>query len=262
MSIRTAPSVTTKPPPGAMVDWTHPLSRGLVAWWLFNEGAGSQADDIVGRNDGTLTNGPAWRGGKFGSALSFDGSNDYVNLSPITVSKVPLSWCALVYPTSFATHKNPLAQTGNDALETFGLFIWQTSGQAAVQLGTNSFNGNNLTLNKWACLCGTTDGTTGRLYQDGVQTASGSDGRTEAAATGFNVGRSTGSGRYFSGLIDEVRIYNRALSAFEVAQLYVAPFANLLAPRRLVPVGAAVRPWDRYCRTVVGFRGDAPDYRP
>ena len=59
----------SKPPPGSMIDWGHPLSRDQVDWWMFNEGAGSKISDIISGRHGTLTNmDPAsdWVGSPYG----------------------------------------------------------------------------------------------------------------------------------------------------------------------------------------------------
>ena len=74
---------TTKPSVGYGVDWSDPISKGLVGCWLFNEGAGAFAFDIARKNKGTLTNGPTWTSGRFGKGLSFDGTNDYVSAGNI-----------------------------------------------------------------------------------------------------------------------------------------------------------------------------------
>ena len=57
-------------------------TNGLVGYWNFNEGSGTTAGDTSGNNNnGALTNGPTWTSGKVGSgAVSFDGTNDYVDL--------------------------------------------------------------------------------------------------------------------------------------------------------------------------------------
>src|SRR5450759_5412343 len=58
-----------------------PFTHGLVGYWKFDEGTGTNATDSSGMgNNGTLTNGPTWTTGKVGGALSFDGTDDYVNV--------------------------------------------------------------------------------------------------------------------------------------------------------------------------------------
>ena len=53
---------------------------GLVAHWKLNEGSGATAEDSMGHNDGTLNGSPSWVPGKFGNAVNFSGSADYVNI--------------------------------------------------------------------------------------------------------------------------------------------------------------------------------------
>ncbi|MHC4158980.1 MAG: hypothetical protein ACYSSO_07855, partial [Planctomycetota bacterium] len=60
-------------------------SNGLIAHWKFDEGSGSTAYDSAGDNDGTLVNGPVWTTGQIGGALSFDGVDDYVNISSFSM---------------------------------------------------------------------------------------------------------------------------------------------------------------------------------
>ncbi len=73
-------SYVQKPPLPVHINWEHPLSRGLVGCWLFNEGGGNIAFDLSGHvNHGTI-NGATWTAEKLGSALSFDGTNDYVEV--------------------------------------------------------------------------------------------------------------------------------------------------------------------------------------
>ncbi len=55
-------------------------SPGIVALWHFDEGAGTSVADSVGSNTGTLVNSPGWVAGKFGRALSFDGTSNYVDI--------------------------------------------------------------------------------------------------------------------------------------------------------------------------------------
>ena len=87
-----------KPTGSPRINGSHPLARGLVGFWLLNEGAGLKALDFSGlSNHGALTNGPTWGAGRYGKAVSFDGSNDYIEVQnssslqfsgavPITIS--------------------------------------------------------------------------------------------------------------------------------------------------------------------------------
>ena len=85
-----------------------PSNLGLVGYWRFNEGTSTTASDASGnRNNGKLTNFPSpvpfsssvnsgWTNGRLGKALSFDGSNDYVNLPSAPLSSGSISGVAWV----------------------------------------------------------------------------------------------------------------------------------------------------------------------
>jgi Concanavalin A-like lectin/glucanases superfamily len=74
-----------------------------------------------------------------------------------------------------------------------------------------------LHLNKWTHVAATSNGSTQRLYANGVQVASRSQtGSASASSNPFRIGGSVIRREYFAGSIDEVRIYNRALTATEI----------------------------------------------
>jgi len=70
-----------KPMLGQQVDRSHPCAKGLVGFWLMNEGTGNRIQDLSGnRITGTLVADTHFVPGKFGSALGFDGTGDYVSI--------------------------------------------------------------------------------------------------------------------------------------------------------------------------------------
>ena len=69
-----------KPPRGTQLDFGHPLARGLVGGWTFNEASGGTTNDISGyANKGTLTGGATWVSSSRGPVISLDGSTGYVD---------------------------------------------------------------------------------------------------------------------------------------------------------------------------------------
>ena len=73
-----------KPRPFRKPNLGHPLAKGLVGYWLMNEGTGNTVQDLSGNgHTGTFVNETVWDAGKFGSCLSFDGTDDYVNINSI-----------------------------------------------------------------------------------------------------------------------------------------------------------------------------------
>src|SRR5262249_18149777 len=127
---------------------------------------------------------------------------------------------AWVYPTTVNSAWRDVIYKGND-----NYYLEGTSSNSGHPVGgaivggvyTEAVGPNSLTANTWAHLAETYDGATMRLYVNGVQVASRA--QTGAIATSTNplqIGGDSLYGQYFAGRIDEVRIYNRALSAVEI----------------------------------------------
>ena len=246
-----ARALLSKPSPGVQLDPLHPLSRGLVGYWLFNEGAGSRAQDISGKgNHGTLTDGPAWTGGQRGGALRFDGTDDYVStpLSMASLSQLTISmWArrsalgAFVYISSNVNNSTQNVQIGffSDGL------VYPTIGDGTFPTVTSN------TVDWVHCVMVYNGAASTKLflYLNGASStlsAQPTGTATHASAGTFDIGRRLANARYTNGHIDEVRIYTRALTALEVQQLYATPYAGLLGPRRVVPVGATPTPAFQY----------------
>lgn len=204
--------------------------NGLVGYWNFNEGTSTIAHDTSGKgNNGTRSgsNLPSWTSGKFGNGLNFTGSSSYVSLG---TAGIPTG--NSLYTIS-AWIKAP-------AMGTYGIVGWgtwaTTNATNALRLNANGvYNywwSNDLfcsitTLgdNRWHFILAKFDGTTRSIYIDGTFCSSDTPGSSHnAVATDVNIGR-TNTSEYFPGAIDEVRIYNRALSQAEITGLYWAGLA-------------------------------------
>jgi hypothetical protein len=199
-------------------------TNGLVAVWHFDEGSGSAAYDCSGNaNDGAI-NGATWTTGKIGKALQFDGSNDYVSVSH-SASLMPSAITVSVWIKLNDNGRWMVVDKGTNHPGTYYMY-----GDAGTQViwtikdGTNRYDlsYSNLVIGNWYHLVGTFDGSIQKLYVNGDEKGS------RTASFGSNtqnlwIGKYQGGGSYdFNGIIDEVRIYNRALSADEVLALYNA----------------------------------------
>jgi PGF-CTERM protein/uncharacterized repeat protein (TIGR01451 family) len=205
---------------------------GLVAEWHFDEGSGNVLKDSSGNgNDGTI-DGATWVEGKFGQALSFDGVNDYVEVpdSPeLSGGGKSLTVEAWVKPESVSAHV-VIGKYRDISSKDWGINILRNKLHFQYEFKGNnydSFYGNsNLNTNVWyhvAFVYSYTDKTI-ILYlngmNDGMRTLPTDLPDTDTPVQIGRVGGSYGNVNLFKGLIDEIKIYNRALSAEEIKSNY------------------------------------------
>ncbi|OGN10715.1 MAG: hypothetical protein A3B91_03460 [Candidatus Yanofskybacteria bacterium RIFCSPHIGHO2_02_FULL_41_29] len=222
---------------------TVPISNGLVGYWDFNSGKGKDiAWDLSGNgNNGRLTSmDPAtdWVDSKtgLGTALDFDGSNDYVDMgTPSTLNLTSNFSLSAWVRISTVANANQIISKGYDALNTqWEMKTTTAGGNVSLQTFVNpsSFGVQSistLSANTWTHIVGTRDATTWRIYWNGVLDNSNVSTGPTATAEKVAVGAVMSSGaptQFWNGLIDEVRIYNRVLSATEIKRLY-----NLTQPK-------------------------------
>lgn len=213
---------------------------GTVSYWQLDEGSGSAAGDSVGSNDGTVYGGAAWVSGKVNSSLSFDGVNDYIDSGDIDAldGLSSLSISLWVKPTSLSTLKSLISKynssTGNWIIET----SYNGAGGAnnllfaPTAIGGNDYGyttGNVLNNNVWTHVAmaydGSGSGNAERLkaYINGEPVSLNFQGNISSSLPSNSLPVLIGAasdGRYFNGIIDEVAVYNRTLTAQEVQDHY------------------------------------------
>jgi hypothetical protein len=225
-----------------------PINLGLVGYWSFDTGKGglSAHDQSGNGNTGTLTSmdaGSDWVDGKLGQALDFDGSDDYVAVPLVTTATQNLTITGWVYWRGTSAN-TILFYNGNTGSSGWGVLV--NNGSCAAGNKITVLNGGVscdrvssttiLPTNSWTHIVLTRDSTTWRLYVDGVQKHTGT-GNPNTPTAASNIGASHSGSSVFNGLIDEVRIYNRALSAAEVARLYRLTKPKILTPNNNGLVG-------------------------
>lgn len=201
-----------------------PTPSALVAAYTFNEGAGTTVTDISGNgNHGTISGATWTSSGKFGNALEFNGTNSKVTVPDSTSLRLTTGMTleAWVYPTTAPKAWRAVIDKNVDG------YYLMASTDAGNRIGTGgTWTGGNqntvgpsaLTVNVWTHLAATFDGAMVRLYVNGVQVASQTQTTPLAPTTGtLQIGADSYPTEFFAGRIDEVRIYNRALSAAEIA---------------------------------------------
>jgi hypothetical protein len=199
------------------------LASGLVAAYGFNEGSGTTLADSSGNGLHGTISGATWTAsGKYGGALSFDGVNDWVtvadnNLLDLTGGLTLMAW---VRPDVASGVRDVLVKEGT-GVDVYNLYArnWRGLPEGNVLVGgsNRTAEGSALAAGTWVHLAATYDGATLRYYTNGSLLASTTISGSIATSGGaLRIGGNSLWGEFFDGLIDEVRIYSRALSAAEI----------------------------------------------
>ncbi|HKQ39468.1 MAG TPA: PKD domain-containing protein [Verrucomicrobiae bacterium] len=198
------------------------VNSGLVAAYGFEEATGSATIDSSGNNNtGALINGPIRTDlGKFGKALEFNGQNSYVNVLNsdslnVTAALTLMCWC---YPTVITNSYRNLVYKPEDIYFIEGFTpAPNTPRFYGTFSGANLNAASTLPVNQWTHVAGTYDGAVMRIYINGVEAANRAQtGPIRTSTYDLGIGGNSLNGQYFPGRIDEVRIYNRALTASEI----------------------------------------------
>lgn len=210
---------------------------GLVGYWPFDEGSGQLAVDASGNgNDGTLLGvGLAWEAGQLNGALTFpDGA--YVRVEPsASIDSIAqndeltmAAWVWLDRSVGWQTVLSQQFEGSSD--ETFSLTTRASQVVAIINRGNvkECYGPSPVALRQWVHLASTFDGTTARLYVNGVEDCSFLPDLKDVPVSGnplligANVNLITVDqtvNEFMIGKLDEVVLYNRALSATEIGKL-------------------------------------------
>ncbi len=222
---------------------TPPPSGGLVGAWGFNEGSGTTVADASGNGNGGAITGATWTAsGRYGSALTFNGTSNTVtvNDAPTLDLTNGMTIEAWVYPTTISGWRTVLMK------ETSGGLAWTLYGNdnASHPAMTVNTGGSDqalagvqqLAANTWTHVASTYDGATLRLFVNGTQVSSRALTGNLIVTTGaLRIGGNAVWGEYFAGRIDDVRIYNRALTAAEIQSDLATPVGGGTTPPAPAP---------------------------
>lgn len=219
-------------PLGSEDSWTfttaaaNVIRPGLVAAYGFNEGTGSTLGDVTGRGHNGSISGAVWDpAGRFGGALRFDGVNDMVSVPDAAALDLASGMTveAWVNPSVSANWRTIVLKEAINEL-SYALYSSDNNTRpgAWIQLGGSSFSAipsTTVSVGTWTHLAGTYDGSVIRLFVNGSQVATRTAaGTIGASANPLRIGGNTVWGEYFAGLIDEIRLYDRALDAQEIQE--------------------------------------------
>lgn len=231
--------------------------EGLVAAYGFEELTGNEVDGSSGEaNHGVIAGAIRIEEGRFGKALAFDGIDDWVTVSDADSLDLTsgLTLEAWVYPTETMNNwRSVLIKERRNGL-TYSLYANSDTNQPSTAIRIRSDRilkgGPQLQANQWAHVTATYDGATQRLYVNGSEVAKQSlSGKIATSGRALRIGGTAIWDEFFQGRIDEVRIYNRALTEGEIQsdmQTPVVGSATEPAPDDTTP-GACATPcslWD------------------
>jgi Concanavalin A-like lectin/glucanases superfamily len=220
------------------------LTNGLVAYYPFN---GNASDASGNGNNGTIHGGVVSAPDRFGypdSAYAFNGVDGYIDIgNPVGNSPTNLTECAWVKIISRATSGYGLndviitkRQDPSGALPVYWatLFVSPSGNGVLSDEGgfheTDCVSTTQTPTNVWVFLCGVVSNGTYQIYINGVLENTMTDGTPLYSTNNMYLMHDVSWGTYCNGAIDDVRIYNRALSSNEVAQLYTFQSGEFCSP--------------------------------
>jgi len=223
--IRSADGTGTSTPP------PPPGTPGLtgVGYWPLDENAGDTARDDAADNDGSLANGPTWTPGKAGAALQFNGGDQFVDTKK-TILDTTGNYSASAWVRLDAVSGAFQTVVSQDGPSNSAFFL-QYSGAdrrfAFSFAGVRALAPASPVAGQWYHLVGVRDTVKGelKLYVDGQPAGTAAACLGEASTGPLVIGRGKYGGNpvdYWGGAIDQVHVYDRALSATEVAELHTS----------------------------------------
>jgi hypothetical protein len=209
------------------------IYSGLVAAYAFDEGKGTTSADYSGNGNTATLYSASWRKGKYGQALYFNGNTSYVSAGTAGLPGVgqPKTISFWVYLTTLKTSIQSIVGLGNPSLN------------ASVHYGVKStlaglFNPSAQWIAYsrvpsqfvWHHIAYIYDGSKNGIYLNGTLLCSSTIEPAAAPVTAFELARWVGGGSYFKGFIDDVRIFNRALSTEELNLVMQTPVSAQASP--------------------------------
>jgi hypothetical protein len=222
ISVTTIPTSTT-----TQVDT---ISPNLVTMWHMDEGTGNIIFNATTNQSDGFINGATWVTGKRGSALSFNGEDNWVMVSPsfILHQSTDASISLWINPAD-ALHR-PIFWTRSDNSDTdrFHLFFgWDDQPRLGIDYRSptgelHDFVGIDVPFNQWTHIAITRSGNDYYFYRNGqlVDQVTDTNPDLPAYEGSWFIGRRESGGSFYKGLLDEIAIYDRALSPEEILSVY------------------------------------------
>jgi hypothetical protein len=219
------PAGNTTTSAGVTVTVNNTAAPSLIASYNFNEGSGTSLTDRTGRGHTGAVANATWAAGNTGGALAFNGSTSLVTIADandldLTSAMTLEAW---VKPAAAAPNWRTILMKERTGGLTYALYgdnaASRPTGYMSISSSDRSVTGPTaLAADTWTHVAVTYGSGTFRLYVNGTEVATAASTGNMAASTGaLRMGGNNIWGEFFTGSIDDVRIYNRALTAAEVA---------------------------------------------
>ncbi len=210
-----------------------------IGIWLFDDGTGDTTADSSGNgNDGILMEGPQWVDGKFGNALSFDVEGPFVR---IEVPRVQLSsWAATIWINPV----NPRAGHYQGLIQA-----WPNQGELQIDtngaVGVHPVYGGSLVANEWSHVAALVDNNSLQVYINGEEVISGAVGTVTFVQIGIGdlYEVPPGFNYKFTGIVDEVAIFNKAIAESDIQDIMNEGLGNVMGITAVSSSGKATATW-------------------
>jgi Concanavalin A-like lectin/glucanases superfamily len=208
-------------PTGAGGATSYAPSGGLAGWWKFDEASGTVAADSSGNSNTGTASGTTVVAGKIGNARSFNGTSDNIAVGNPASLQIAgdITMCAWAYPQNASSFI--LSKSDGGGNYDYGLYI-TGAGSLSLYYGAGLTASTAIGLvssNIWQHLCAVVQSNVATFYINGVPYTGGAATITNTNQQ-FYIGAHNGGGWALQGNIDELRVYNRALTATEITALY------------------------------------------
>ncbi len=214
----------------------------LVGWWKFDEGSGTTASDSAGSHNGSLQGSPQWTIGKIGGGIDFNGVSGYIEIADDD-SLTPSSEITIAfwlynrggkdagifkYAACAGGPGSPGRSRAYNIILRSATSLLQFTIFSAVDVYDNLYSDNTIETNGWHHIATTFDQGQAKIYVDGVPNGS----KTMSVSSIMNDDNPLIFGGYWNycetgtfaqrlnGILDDVRIYNKALSSEEINEIY------------------------------------------
>jgi hypothetical protein len=220
-TLTTVPTSTTQ---------SNTISPNLVTMWHMDEGTGNFIYDATDNNNDALINGAGWVPGKKGSALSFDGENNWIMVTQTFILHNSTEATISFWINPADTSHRPIfwTRSDNSDLDRFHLFSgWDDQPRIGFDYRSpvgdlHDFVGIDVPLNQWTHIAITRSGNDYSFYRNGqlVDQITDANPSTPTYEGSWYIGRRETGGTFYKGLLDEIALYNRALSPEEILNIY------------------------------------------